>query len=172
VVVTGSPGERSIAGAVARAAGLPPEAVLAGRTGLGELAALVADARLVVAGDTGIGHLATAYDTPSVLLFGPVSPALWGPPPDRPGHEALWVGPRPPGDGTQVHPALTELDVPTVLAAVDRVDRAWAGRLGPASPLVPARRGRADLAATTGPAVPGGVGATASRFGHPLATRR
>jgi ADP-heptose:LPS heptosyltransferase len=78
----------------------------------------------VLSGDTGIGHLATAYCTPSVLLFGPVPPAHWGPPPDRPRHEALWVGPRPPGDGTAVHPALAELDVPAVLAAIDRVTRA------------------------------------------------
>ncbi|MFU8872684.1 glycosyltransferase family 9 protein [Micromonospora sp. SL4-19] len=124
MVVSGSAAERGIAEEVAHAAGLPPEAVLAGRTGLGELAALVAHARLVVAGDTGIGHLATAYGTPSVLLFGPVSPALWGPPPDRPGHQALWVGPRPPGDSSAVHPALAELAVPAVLAAVERVGRA------------------------------------------------
>ncbi|TYC25358.1 glycosyltransferase family 9 protein [Micromonospora sp. MP36] len=148
VMVTGGPGERSIAEAVARGAGLPAEAVLAGRTGVGELAALVAHARLVLAGDTGIGHLATAYGTPSVLLFGPVSPALWGPPPDRPWHQALWVGPRPPGDGVALHPALAELDVPTVLAAVDRIERAV-----PANRLVPTARDRAQLPAPAGPAV-------------------
>ena len=49
-----------------------------------ELAALVAAARVVVSGDTGVAHLATAYRRPSVVLFGPVSPALWGPPPRPP----------------------------------------------------------------------------------------
>ncbi|MFC4145065.1 glycosyltransferase family 9 protein [Micromonospora mangrovi] len=136
VVVTGTPGERGIAEAVARAAGLPADAVLAGSTDVGELAALVAHARLVVSGDTGIGHLATGYGTPSVLLFGPVPPAQWGPPPDRPWHEALWVGPRLPADDGGLHPALAELDVPTVLAAVDRVLGAAAGRGVP----VPRRR--------------------------------
>ncbi|MFI7488983.1 glycosyltransferase family 9 protein [Micromonospora echinaurantiaca] len=125
VVVTGSPGERRIAAAVARLAGLPADAVLAGETDLGDLAALVAYARLVVSGDTGIGHLATAYRTPSVLLFGPVAPAQWGPPPDRPWHQALWAGPQAPtaADDAAPHPALAVLDVPQVLAAVDRVQR-------------------------------------------------
>ncbi|MEU2614788.1 glycosyltransferase family 9 protein, partial [Micromonospora sp. NPDC007271] len=150
VVVTGSPGERGIAEEVAGAAGLPSAAVLAGRTGLGELAALIAHARLLVSGDTGVGHLATAYGTPSVLLFGPVSPALWGPPPDRPWQQALWVGPRPPGDGTAVHPALAELDVPTVLATVDRVERAVPR---PAGRFVPAARDRVVRSAPAGPAV-------------------
>lgn len=106
VVVTGSATERERAARVAAAAGLPDSAVLAGRTDLRQLAGLVARARLLVSGDTGIGHLATAYGTPSVLLFGPTSPAQWGPP-DRPSHRVLWQGP----DG------LTEITVPEVLAA-------------------------------------------------------
>ena len=129
VVVTGSPGERDIAAEVARRAGLPADAVLAGATDVGELAALVAHARLVLCGDTGVAHLATAFATPSVLLFGPVPPSCWGPPPDRPWHEALWVGPRPAGDDPGVHPALAELDVPAVLAAVDRVTAAARSRV-------------------------------------------
>jgi ADP-heptose:LPS heptosyltransferase len=97
VVVTGSMAERALAARVAGAAGLGPDAVLAGRTGVADLAALVAGARLVVCGDTGVGHLATAYGTPSVVLFGPVPPRLWGPPPDRPWHRALWPGPASAG---------------------------------------------------------------------------
>jgi len=59
------------------------------RLGLEQLAALVADARLVVSGDTGVAHLATAYSRPSVVLFGPMSPRLWGPP-RSPLHRVLW----------------------------------------------------------------------------------
>ncbi len=92
VVVTGSAAERPLAASVAAAAGLPDEAVLASRTPLPQLAATVAEASLVVCGDTGIAHLATAYGTPSVVLFGPVSPLRWGPPPERPQHIALWAG--------------------------------------------------------------------------------
>jgi ADP-heptose:LPS heptosyltransferase len=92
VVVTGSQAEDALAERVVAAAGLPGEALLAGRTRLVDLAALVADAALLVCGDTGVGHLATAYGTRSVLLFGPVSPHSWGPPRDRSQHVALWAG--------------------------------------------------------------------------------
>jgi ADP-heptose:LPS heptosyltransferase len=80
VVLTGSSAERDRAASVAAAAGLPAAANLAGRTDLAELAALVADAVLVVTVDTGAAHLATAYATPSVVLFGPAPVARWGPP--------------------------------------------------------------------------------------------
>ncbi|WP_040776012.1 glycosyltransferase family 9 protein [Nocardia pneumoniae] len=92
VVITGTRGEIPLANAVAERAGLPPSAVYAGRTDLAELAALVADAALVVCGDTGVGHLATAFGTPSVLLFGPTPPDRWGPPAAVKHHVALWAG--------------------------------------------------------------------------------
>lgn len=91
VVVTGSAAELPLAGAVARGAGLPPDSVLAGRTDLAGLAALVAHAALVLCPDTGVGHLASAYRTPSVLLFGPMAPRHWGPPAGGP-HTALHAG--------------------------------------------------------------------------------
>lgn len=91
VTVTGSDAEQPLAERVARLAGLPSGAVLAGRLGLAELAALVADARLLICGDTGVAHLASACRTPSVVLFGPVSPSQWGPPAGGP-HVALWHG--------------------------------------------------------------------------------
>jgi ADP-heptose:LPS heptosyltransferase len=117
VVITGSPAERPLAMRVANLAGLPDGAVLAGNTGAGELAALIAHARLVICGDTGAGHLATAFGTPSVLLFGPAPPSQWGPPPDRPQHRALWKGPRGSAEDGGVHPALAELTVADVLTA-------------------------------------------------------
>jgi ADP-heptose:LPS heptosyltransferase len=98
VIVSGSPGEAGDAYALATAAGLPPNAVLAGRTDLGALAALVAHARLVVCGDTGVAHLATAYGTRSVLLFGPVPPSRWGPPRGSGRHTVLWRGPHGLGE--------------------------------------------------------------------------
>ncbi|MEU7791084.1 glycosyltransferase family 9 protein [Amycolatopsis sp. NPDC049159] len=92
VVLTGSSGERDLCRSIAGRAGLVDDVVLAGRTGLADLAALVAGAALVVCGDTGVGHLATAFGTPSVLLFGPTPPRLWGPPPDARQHVVLWAG--------------------------------------------------------------------------------
>jgi ADP-heptose:LPS heptosyltransferase len=119
VRVTGGPAEVPLAREVAEGAGLGERAVLAGRTTTLELAAVVAGARVVVSGDTGLAHLATAYRRPSVVLFGPVSPALWGPPP-RPQHVVLWHGDGT-GDpwGTELDPALGKVTVAEVTAALD-----------------------------------------------------
>ena len=81
IVLTGTANELPLAQAVASGAGLDGGTVLAGRTLLPELAALIADASLVVSGDTGTAHLAYAYRTPSVTLFGPAPASEWGPPP-------------------------------------------------------------------------------------------
>ena len=91
VAVTGGPGEEALAREVARRGGLEPEAVLT-RLSLLELAAAVAAAARLASPDTGVAHLATALGTPSVVLFGPSSPAAWGPPRTRPGHRVLWSG--------------------------------------------------------------------------------
>jgi ADP-heptose:LPS heptosyltransferase len=128
VVITGNQVERALAEQVAQAAGLGREAVLAGRTGLAGLAAVVAAASMVISNDTGIAHLAVAYGIPSVTLFGPVSPALWGPPRDSPRHLALWKGTGTrPGDahGTQPDPRLLRIEVGEVLEAAGRLVPAW-----------------------------------------------
>ncbi|MEU2335405.1 glycosyltransferase family 9 protein [Streptomyces sp. NPDC006654] len=106
VVVTGGPGEEALVRAVAGGAGVPGRDVLDGGLAFGALSSLVAGAALVVSGDTGLAHLAVAHATPSVTLFGPVSPRLWGPP-RVPRHVALWR-PGPPGDphGTAPDPRL------------------------------------------------------------------
>jgi ADP-heptose:LPS heptosyltransferase len=119
VRITGGPAEVALAATVAELAGLGEKAVLAGRTSSLELAAVVAAARVVVSGDTGVAHLASAYRRPSVVLFGPVSPELWGPPP-RPQHVVLWHGDGT-GDpwGTELDPALAKITVDEVVAALD-----------------------------------------------------
>lgn len=117
VVVTGGPSERALALALADQAGLDPSRVLAGRTDVLELAAVVAAAGRLVAGDTGVAHLATALRTPSVVLFGPTRPSAWGPPPS-PRHLVLWSGiPGDPHAGV-IDPGLAEIDVDQVLAAL------------------------------------------------------
>jgi len=124
VLITGSAAERELAAAVARAAGLPDDRVLAGRTDLGALCDLVARAGLVVSGDTGIAHLASAYGTPSVVLFGPVDPAQWGPPAEGP-HVALAHPATRRGErfADEPDPALLAIGVEEILAAVDAVRR-------------------------------------------------
>jgi ADP-heptose:LPS heptosyltransferase len=118
VVVTGSPAELPLAAEIATRAGLYPHSVLAGRTDLSALAAAVAAARRVVCGDTGVAHLATAFGTPSVLLFGPTSPAEWGPPRDRPRHRVLWTGRTGDPHANRPDPGLLEIGVDDVLAAL------------------------------------------------------
>jgi ADP-heptose:LPS heptosyltransferase len=103
---------------VAREAGLDPGAVLAGRTTLRQLTALVAGATLVVCGDTGIAHLATALGTPSVILFGPTSPLQWGPPEGR-RHRALWKGTTGDPHATEPDAGLLGIGVGEVLEAID-----------------------------------------------------
>jgi ADP-heptose:LPS heptosyltransferase len=118
VVITGSARERTRCLAVARSAQLSPECVLAGALNLAGLAAVVAAARLVISGDTGIAHLASAYQTPSVVLFGPTSPRRWGPPADGP-FTVIWRGVTGDPHSRWVHPALLEIGSDEVLAAAE-----------------------------------------------------
>ncbi|MFI9722043.1 glycosyltransferase family 9 protein [Streptomyces sp. NPDC052396] len=115
VVVTGGPGEDALVRRVA----VPGTRALPGGLSFGALCALVAEARAVISGDTGPAHLAVALGTPSVTLFGPVAPALWGPPP-HPRHAALWHQ-GPPGDphGGRPDPLLLRIHPEEVLAALE-----------------------------------------------------
>jgi heptosyltransferase-2 len=72
VVVLGGPGERDQTARVAAAA---PEVVdLGGRTGIDDLAAVLAVLDLLVTNDTGPMHLAGAVGTPTVSLWGSSDP--------------------------------------------------------------------------------------------------
>jgi len=120
VLVTGSAAERGLAEAVAQAAGLGAGDVLAGRTDLRGLAAVVAHAGRVLCGDTGVAHLATAFATPSVLLFGPTPPQEWGPPPERARHVVLHRGGRGDPHADAPDPGLLAITVADVLAVTSR----------------------------------------------------
>jgi len=122
VVVTGSAAERPLAERLAALAGIDAGRVLAGRTDLVSLVGIVAAAGRLVSGDTGIAHLATAVGTPSVVLFGPVPPAEWGPPPGRPRHIALWAGHRGDPHGHRLDGGLARISVDDVTVALDRLD--------------------------------------------------
>jgi ADP-heptose:LPS heptosyltransferase len=138
VLITGTADERDLALAVARAAGTAESRVLAGRTDLAELCALVAGAALVVSGDTGIAHLAVAFGTPSVTLYGPVGPQQWGPPADGP-HAVLDEPGARRGDpfADDPDPALLAIGVGDVLRAAARLRGRYAR--GRASALVRSR---------------------------------
>jgi ADP-heptose:LPS heptosyltransferase len=101
------------------------------------LAALVAHARLLLCADTGVAHLASAFGTPSVVLFGPVPPHEWGPPEGGP-HEVLWSGRRGDPHGQVLDPGLAEIEVEDVLRAAARAARRSSRRAGAGAPW-PAR---------------------------------
>lgn len=74
-VIAGDAADREAAEAVrALVPGRP--AVVAGRTGLPLLAALLKNARVVIANDSGPAHLAAAVGAPVVALFGPTHEAF------------------------------------------------------------------------------------------------
>lgn len=55
-----------------------PNAIVLPKMALKELAAILAQAKLVYAVDTGLGHLAAALHTPTISLFGATNPTLTG----------------------------------------------------------------------------------------------
>lgn len=116
VVVTGGPDEAGACAEVAAAGA----ADLCGRLSLAQLLELVATSPLLLSGDTGAAHVATAARTPSVLLFGPTSPARWGPAVDHDRHRVLWRSRAgdAPGDphGVSPDPVLLRTRVRDVLA--------------------------------------------------------
>ena len=78
VLLTGGPGDTPLAEKVEAA--ISCRVVnLVGRTGLGELGAILERCDLFLGNDTGAMHLAVAVGTPVVAIFGPTSPANYGP---------------------------------------------------------------------------------------------
>jgi ADP-heptose:LPS heptosyltransferase len=130
VLVTGGGSEQLLARRLVRDAGLGSSANLAGRTDVGTLAALVWRAGRVVCGDTGIAHLATALRTPSVVLFGPTTPARWGPPADRPWHRVLWAGQTGDPHGSVADPGLLAVGTAEVVDALACLPPSPRGRSG------------------------------------------
>jgi ADP-heptose:LPS heptosyltransferase len=124
VLISGSRDERDLADEVRMRASLPPDSVVAGRTDLHSLASLVSSVGRVLCGDTGVAHLATAVGTASVVLFGPTSPRLWGPPAtDR--HRAIWTGRTGDPHAGAPDPGLLEIGVADVVGAIDELDAAY-----------------------------------------------
>ena len=78
LAITGAPDEREAAEAIARRIG--PKAIsLAGHTTLRELIVLYTMADVLVTNDSGPGHFSSLTDITSVVLFGPETPAVFGP---------------------------------------------------------------------------------------------
>jgi ADP-heptose:LPS heptosyltransferase len=79
VAFTGSPGERDVVESLVRQANSPRVFSLAGRTTLRELFAVYDACDVLVTNDSGPGHFSSLTDIHTVVLFGPETPALYGP---------------------------------------------------------------------------------------------
>ena len=93
VVVTGGAAEGERAFATRVLEGFSGDGVVnaAGRLALAELTPLIERARAYVGPDTSVTHLAAATGAPTVTLFGPSNPVVWGPWPQ--GHAGPDPGP-------------------------------------------------------------------------------
>ena len=76
--MTGTAAEKPLAERLA-AALATPAAIVAGETSVGVLATLLQRCRLAVGPDNGMLHLAAAMGVPTVRLYGPADPVLFGP---------------------------------------------------------------------------------------------
>jgi ADP-heptose:LPS heptosyltransferase len=102
VLVTGSPAERPLASEVAAAIGDGATAI-AGRTTIGELAAVVDGAVVIITNDTGTSHVAVARRRPSVVVVPDGHDGSWLPL-DRRLHRVV-TGGKDPATPQRVHAA-------------------------------------------------------------------
>src|SRR5215467_1137005 len=77
IILTGSKSERSMIEETAQ--GIASPALLVSDATVGQLAALLARAQLVLGVDSGPLHLAVAQRTPSVRIYGPTDARIYGP---------------------------------------------------------------------------------------------
>jgi ADP-heptose:LPS heptosyltransferase len=122
VIVTGSATEATLAGYVSDGRALD----LSGQLDLGQLAAVLDGAQVVIAPNTGPAHLAAAVQTPVVSLFAPVVPAASWAPYGVPSvvlgdQEAACRDSRARICPLPGHPCLTSIRPEEVVAAVDRL---------------------------------------------------
>jgi ADP-heptose:LPS heptosyltransferase len=127
VVLTGAPDDRPLLAAItAKASG--SATILAGQS-LAATAAVYARCALLVSVDSGAAHLAAAVGTPTVRLYGPAPPDVFGPWPTRPDQQvlltdALACAPcgaldSPPCGATALPACMLALSVDDVLKAIE-----------------------------------------------------
>lgn len=132
ILLTGSPAERVLVEEVAQ--NIPGGAAMVTDASIGQLAALLARATCVLTVDNGPGHIAAAQDTPSIHLFGPTDPRIFGPWGNSARHIILASTQRCPGcptipcgrlDWSQeelaAHPCVRVIGEQEVLAAAEKL---------------------------------------------------
>ncbi|UCF77679.1 MAG: glycosyltransferase family 9 protein [Candidatus Eiseniibacteriota bacterium] len=87
IVIVWGPGEEGLAAEMAQR--MREESVLAPKTDVDEVGALLRRCELFVSNDSGLKHIAVALGTPTVTVFGPTNPETWNPP--DPKHKAVFA---------------------------------------------------------------------------------
>jgi ADP-heptose:LPS heptosyltransferase len=96
VLLIGGPEDIDLNQRLLKGLDVPPGTVinLAGKTTIGQLAALLEQCSLFIGNDSSPMHLAAAVGIPVIAIFGPTSPQEYGPYPlDDPKHNAIWHHP-------------------------------------------------------------------------------
>jgi len=96
VVLIGGPEDIDLNERLLEGLDAPPGSIinLAGKTTIGQLAALLEQCALFIGNDSSPMHLAAAVCIPVIAIFGPTSPQEYGPYPlDDPKHIAIWHHP-------------------------------------------------------------------------------
>ena len=129
LLVFGEPKDHDVCEEITRAIG--ERAVdLSGQTTLGEFVSLVARCDLVIANDGGPIHIAASQRVPTVSIFGPVDPRVYGPYPHSPQHQVVYhesLPCRPCYHQFKLPPCpyeracLTEVEPEDVLEACERI---------------------------------------------------
>ncbi len=89
IFVMGERSDGDVCGDIARAIGAGA-VDLSGQTTLGQFAALIARCDLVISNDGGPVHIAASQGVPTVSIFGPVDPNVYGPYPRAAKHQVVY----------------------------------------------------------------------------------
>lgn len=90
LVLTGAPSEQDACNVFLKEFNDPRVVAVAGETSLRELLVLYSLSSLLVTNDSGPGHFASMTEIPTLVLFGPETPELFGPLGER--VEVIWKG--------------------------------------------------------------------------------
>lgn len=128
IVFTGSPAEAALIDEIGSKMNAKFYSV-AGKTAVGQLAALYRRSSAVLGPDSGAMHVAAAVHTPTVTLFGPADPVEFAPWGERGKHVVLTssIACRPcrvldwRDDSLEYHPCVRDIRISQVLEALDRV---------------------------------------------------
>lgn len=132
ILLTGSSHERALVEEVAQ--NIAPSPILVTDASVGQLAALLERATCVLTVDNGPGHIAVAQGTPTIHLFGPTDPRIFGPWGDPVRHIVVASSQRCPGcpaipcgrldwprEDLKDHPCVRVIEEQRVLQAVEKL---------------------------------------------------